>query len=221
MTRSRCESPPGAPAASRSVTTEAPTPGRTQLSRCRAGVTNTRRFWVAAQCARASRVAGRHGDSWIHIHESLDYWKAGWEQVQAGADAAGRDPSAMERSLLIATLLIPTERDLLLACTRPTVQAFALAQRGSAWATAGAEHPFGRQFGGFSEINRGEITATMFAEAGAALTPEIYRRLMPCGRAGAYLRQFVEAGVPTSPYSTSPHVRCPALLPSRSWNNAG
>jgi phthiodiolone/phenolphthiodiolone dimycocerosates ketoreductase len=155
-------------------------------------------IWVAGQGPRASRLAGTHGDGWIHIHENLDYWHAGWEQVKIGAAAAGRDPSAMERSLLIATLLVPTEKDFLTACTRPTVQAFALAQRGSAWAAAGGEHPFGRDFGGFSEINPAEITAEVFAEVGKALTPDIYRRLMPCGTAeevASYLRRFIDAGV--------------------------
>jgi phthiodiolone/phenolphthiodiolone dimycocerosates ketoreductase len=155
-------------------------------------------IWVAGQGPRTSRIAGTHGDGWIHIHENFDYWQVGWEQVQAGAGKAGRNPHDMERSLLIATLLVPTEKDLLLACTRPTVRAFALAQRGSAWTAAGGVHPFGRDFGGFSEINPAEITAEVFAEAGKALTPEIYRRLMPCGTAKdivAYLRRFIDAGV--------------------------
>ncbi|HEY1969762.1 MAG TPA: LLM class flavin-dependent oxidoreductase [Pseudonocardia sp.] len=155
-------------------------------------------IWVAGQGPRASRIAGAHGDGWIHIHENFDHWSAGWEQVQAGAARAGRDPGRMERSLLIATLLVPTEKDLLLACTRPTVRAFALAQRGSAWTAAGGEHPFGRDFGGFSEINPAEITPATFAEAGRAVTPEVYRRLMPCGAAGQvvdYLRRFIDAGV--------------------------
>jgi phthiodiolone/phenolphthiodiolone dimycocerosates ketoreductase len=155
-------------------------------------------IWVAAQAPRASRAAGAYADGWIHIHENYDAWQAAWEQVQAGASAAGRDPGRMERSLLIATILVPTEKDLLTACGRPTVQAFALAQRGSAWAAAGADHPFGSDFQGFSEINPSEISAETFREAGRALTPEIYRRLMPCGRAEdvvAYLRNFVDAGV--------------------------
>jgi phthiodiolone/phenolphthiodiolone dimycocerosates ketoreductase len=155
-------------------------------------------IWVAAQGPRASRIAGTHGDGWIHIHENFDYWQAGWEQVQAGAGKAGRNPHNMERSLLIATLLVPTEKDFQLACTRPTVRAFALAQRGSAWTAAGGEHPFGRDFGGFSEINPADITAQDFAKAGTALTPEIYRRLMPCGTAQdviTYLRRFTDAGV--------------------------
>jgi phthiodiolone/phenolphthiodiolone dimycocerosates ketoreductase len=154
--------------------------------------------WVAAQGPRGAGIAGRYGDGWIHIHESFERWEAGWSAVQNGATAAGRDPHQMERSLLIATLLVPSEEDLRIACTRPTVQAFALAMRGSAWTAAGAQHPFGRDFGGFSEINPDEITAEAFAEVRRVLTPEIFRGLMPCGRAedvATHLRRFVDAGL--------------------------
>jgi phthiodiolone/phenolphthiodiolone dimycocerosates ketoreductase len=154
--------------------------------------------WVAAQGPRASRAAGAYGDGWIHIHESFAAWQAAWHQVQAGATRAGRDARGLERSLLIATLLVPSEKDFLTACEQPTVKAFALAQRGTAWAAAGAEHPFGRDFGGFSEINPDAIDATTFDRVGQALTPDIYRQLMPCGTADdviTYLRRFIEAGV--------------------------
>jgi phthiodiolone/phenolphthiodiolone dimycocerosates ketoreductase len=154
--------------------------------------------WVAAQGPRGSGIAGRYGDGWIHIHESFERWEAGWHEVRHGAEAAGRDPQAMERSLLIATLLVPSEKDLRAACNAPTVQAFALAMRGSAWTAAGAEHPFGRDFGGFSEIDPNAITAEAFAEVRKVLTPEIFRGLMPCGRAdevAARLRRFVDAGL--------------------------
>jgi hypothetical protein len=86
----------------------------------------------------------------------------------------------------------------LAACAQPTVKAFALAQRGSAWTSAGAEHPFGRDFGGFSEINPDAINSATFDAVGRALTPDIYRRLMPCGTADdviSYLTRFIEAGV--------------------------
>ena len=155
-------------------------------------------IWVAAQGPRASRAAGAYGDGWIHIHESFSAWQSAWEQVTAGARGAGRDPLTLDRSLLIATLIVPRERDLIAACAQPTVKAFALAQRGSAWTAAGGEHPFGPDFGGFSEINPAAIDAAAFDAAGRALTPEIYRRLMPCGTADeviSYLARFIEAGV--------------------------
>jgi phthiodiolone/phenolphthiodiolone dimycocerosates ketoreductase len=155
-------------------------------------------IWVAAQGPRASRAAGAYGDGWIHIHESFAAWQTAWSHVQAGAADTGRNPLALQRSLLIATLLVPSEKDFLTACRQPTVKAFALAQRGSAWTAAGAEHPFGRDFGGFSEIDPDAITAATFDTVGQALTPDIYRRLMPCGTAEdvlSYLAQFIEAGV--------------------------
>jgi phthiodiolone/phenolphthiodiolone dimycocerosates ketoreductase len=155
-------------------------------------------IWVAAQGPRASRAAGAYGDGWIHIHESLAAWQTAWEHVQEGAIRAGRDPLTLQRSLLIATLLVPTEKDFLAACAQPTVKAFALAQRGAAWTAAGGEHPFGRDFGGFSEINPDAITSDTFETVGQALTPDIYRRLMPCGTAEdvlSYLKSFFEAGV--------------------------
>lgn len=155
-------------------------------------------IWVAGQGPRASRAAGTYGDGWIHIHESFDRWHTGLEQVKLAAHKAGRDPSTLHRTLLIATLLVPSEEDFQTACTRPTVQAFALAQRGSAWTAAGGQHPFGNDFGGFSEINPAEITASRFEDARRALTPDIYRRLMPCGTAehvASYLQRFAEAGL--------------------------
>src|SRR5207245_512090 len=56
----------------------------------------------------------------------------------------------------------------------------------------------GREFGGFSEIDPDTITAATFDRVGRALTPDIYRRLMPCGSAQdvmAYLGRFIDAGV--------------------------
>lgn len=105
----------------------------------------------------------------------------------------------MERSLLIATLLVPTQDDLQLACQQPTVQAFALAMRGSAWAAAGAEHPFGHDFGGFGEINPDDITADAFAQVRKVLTPEIFRGLMPSGARPMSPRTCSGSWTPGSP----------------------
>jgi phthiodiolone/phenolphthiodiolone dimycocerosates ketoreductase len=155
-------------------------------------------IWVGAQGPRACRIAGRHGDGWIHIHENFERWVTSWNEVAVGAREAGRDPSGIERSLLVAGLLVANQRDYELACDQPTIRAVALAMRGSAWSDAGAEHPLGRDFGGYAEHNPVEVTKEKFDELGKAVTPELFHKLMPSGSAeqiSGYIAKFVRAGV--------------------------
>jgi phthiodiolone/phenolphthiodiolone dimycocerosates ketoreductase len=154
--------------------------------------------WVAAQGPRACAIAGRLGDGWIHVHEGLERWQEASILVSKSAREAGRDPASLERSLVIAGLLLGRPGDYDKACAAPTMRAAALALRASAWADAGAEHPLGADFGGFSSHDPSLLTAERMADAGAAVTPQLLRKLMPCGSAAEvrrYLAPFVTDGL--------------------------
>jgi phthiodiolone/phenolphthiodiolone dimycocerosates ketoreductase len=155
-------------------------------------------IWVAAQGPRAAAVAGRWGDGWINVHEGLSRWEETSRHMAEGARLAGRHPDQLERSLLIAGVLVSTRQQYEEACASPTMQAAALALRGSAWSAAGAEHPLGDDYPGFSGHDPSQLTAARLKELGRAVTPAVLERLMPCGSArqvADYLTRFVDLGV--------------------------
>ena len=155
-------------------------------------------IWVAAQGPNACRTAGRYGDGWINVHHGLDAWRASAAAVVEGAVEAGRNPEAMERSLIIAGALGRNRRSLEQACATPVMRAAALALPGADWVLAGARHPLGDDWGGYTAYDPALITADVLEEAGRRVSPEVLARLMPSGTAAevaAYLAPFVDAGL--------------------------
>jgi phthiodiolone/phenolphthiodiolone dimycocerosates ketoreductase len=155
-------------------------------------------IWVAAQGPNACRTAGRYGDGWINVHHGLDAWRQAAAHVAEGAREAGRNPEAMERSLVIAGVLARDRGSLEQACATPVMRAAVLALPGTDWAQAGAPHPLGDDWAGFSGYDPAALTDEVMAEAGRLLTPEVLGRLMPSGTGAEiarYLRGFVDAGL--------------------------
>jgi phthiodiolone/phenolphthiodiolone dimycocerosates ketoreductase len=155
-------------------------------------------IWVAGQGPNACRTAGRHGDGWINVHHGLAAWREAAAHVAEGAIEAGRNPRAMERSLVIAGVLAKDRRSLEQACATPVMRAAALALPGADWALAGAAHPLGEDWAGYSGYDPARLTDEVMAEAGRRLTPEVLSRLMPSGTGAdiaRYLGGFIEAGL--------------------------
>lgn len=155
-------------------------------------------IWVAAQGPRACLVAGRWGDGWIHVFEGFEAWRHAQTEMYKGASDAGRDPDAIEQSLVIAGLLVGRPGDLDEAVTKGTIRGAALALRGSAWKQAGASHPFGEDFRGFSEIDPSSMTAETLSDAGRHVTAKVLSGLMPCGSGSEVAEQlapFVSQGL--------------------------
>jgi len=64
-------------------------------------------IWIGGETRPARRRAGRMGDGWYPVannpaapYDSLDRYKAGLADMQAFAEAAGRDPSAIDTGLI-------------------------------------------------------------------------------------------------------------------------
>jgi phthiodiolone/phenolphthiodiolone dimycocerosates ketoreductase len=156
-------------------------------------------IWVAAQGPRACRVAGRHGDGWIFMATSgFDAWLASTEQVVAAAEAAGRSPESLVRSVIVNPLLARNQRAAEAMARQPMVQAAAMMYPGKVWAAAGAAHPLGPDFAGVSELDPVELSADRLAAHGRQITPELIRKLFMVGTAEEVLsavRRYVDHGV--------------------------
>ena len=156
-------------------------------------------IWVAAQGPRACRVAGRRGDGWIFMVTSgFDAWLASAKQVVAGAEAAGRNPESVVRSVIVNPLLARSQRSAEEMARQPMVQAAAMMYPGKVWAAAGAAHPLGPDFAGVSELDPVELSAERLAAHGRQITAELIRKLFLLGTAEevvSALRQYVDHGV--------------------------
>jgi phthiodiolone/phenolphthiodiolone dimycocerosates ketoreductase len=156
-------------------------------------------IWVAAQGPRACRVAGRHGDGWIFILTAgFDAWHASAADVAAGARAAGRNPDSLIRSVFVPPLLARDERAAEELARHPIVHLSTLTFPASTWAAAGATHPLGADFAGFSELDPVELESERLAAHGKQMTADLLRKLYPFfGTAEevlSALRPFVDHG---------------------------
>ena len=156
-------------------------------------------IWVAAQGPRACRVAGQHGDGWIFIaYSGFDAWLASTKQVVAGAEAAGRNPDLLVRSVFVSPLLVRNQSSAEEMARQPMVQAAALMYPGKVWAAAGATHPLGADFAGVSEFDPAELQSERLARHGKQITAELIRKLFLFGTAEevlSSLRPYVDHGV--------------------------
>ena len=156
-------------------------------------------IWVAAQGPRACRVAGHHGDGWIFMVTSgFDAWLASAKQVVAGAEAAGRNPDSLVRSVIVNPLLVRDRQSAEEMARQPMVQAAAMMSPGKAWAAAGATHPLGADFAGVSELDPAELESERLAAHGKEITADLIQKLFLFGTAEevlSALRPYADHGV--------------------------
>ncbi|MGZ5365624.1 MAG: LLM class flavin-dependent oxidoreductase [Mycobacterium sp.] len=156
-------------------------------------------IWVAGQGPRTCRLAGRHGDGWIYIlNAGIDAWHGAAKNMAEGARAAGMNPEAVTRSAYFAPLLGRSGAAAVELSRQPMVQAMVLTLPATAWAAAGAEHPLGSDFKGFSDLDPAVLEADNLARHGAAITPDVLGKLIPCGTAEdvfAKLEPLIDEGL--------------------------
>jgi phthiodiolone/phenolphthiodiolone dimycocerosates ketoreductase len=153
---------------------------------------------VAAEGPRACELAGRWGDGWISYTPQLKLWQAAANRVAEGADAAGRDPAAIDRSLFVMTVLGRTTEEVERACSSPFVQMVPLAMPARAWSAAGLHHPLGDGQGGTGDLDPAVFEGSRWAELRRGITPEVVQQLVPCGSAESVAEQladFVDHGL--------------------------
>jgi phthiodiolone/phenolphthiodiolone dimycocerosates ketoreductase len=156
-------------------------------------------IWVAAQGPRACRIAGQHGDGWIFMVTSgFDAWLASAKRVVAGAEAAGRNPDSLVRSVMVNPLLVRNRQSAEEMARQPMVQVAAMMAPAKTWAAAGATHPLGAEFAGVSELDPVELGSKRLAAHGKQITAELIRKLFLFGTAEevlSALRPYAEHGV--------------------------
>ena len=115
----------------------------------------------------------------------------------AGAQAAGRSPDSLIRSVYVPLILARDERAAEDVARQPMVHAMALAVPAPVWAAAGAAHPLGADFPG-TGMDPAELDNERIAASGKQITTDLLRKLFVFGNADevlAELRAFVDAGV--------------------------
>ncbi len=110
-------------------------------------------IWVAAHGPRMLRIAGRHADAWFpaFIYRPKDYARA-LESVRAAASDAGRDPSTVTPSAMLAVVTGRTESDVAEALDSEATKVYGLTGSAEVWARHGVEHPMGSDFTGAQDI---------------------------------------------------------------------
>jgi probable F420-dependent oxidoreductase len=62
-------------------------------------------LWVGGRAPAALRRTGRLGDGWIPIWVSPERYVEGWSEIRRHAEAAGRDPDAIEPAVALPALV--------------------------------------------------------------------------------------------------------------------
>ncbi len=62
-------------------------------------------LWVGGRSAGALRRAGTLGDGWLPIWVSPERYEAGWSEIRAHAERAGRDPDALVPAAVFPSLV--------------------------------------------------------------------------------------------------------------------
>jgi phthiodiolone/phenolphthiodiolone dimycocerosates ketoreductase len=154
-------------------------------------------IWVAAEGPRACGVTGRYGDGWISITSDPKLWRIAWERVAAGAEDAGKDPEAIERSLLFYPL-VGSEDEIDEACAAPLVKAAALVLPAPSWTSAGLSHPLGDDFAGPFGLDVSVFEGERWNELQQVLTPATMRKVLqtgPAEKVAEFLAEFVDNGL--------------------------
>ena len=132
------------------------------------------------------------------VTSGFDGWLASAKNVVAGAEAAGRNPDSLVRSVMVNPLLARNRHSAEEMARQPMVQVAAMMAPAKVWAAAGATHRLGAEFAGVSELDPVELESERLAAHGKQITAELIRKLFLFGTAEevlSALRPYVEHGV--------------------------
>lgn len=120
------------------------------------------------------------------------------KHVIAGAEAAGRNPDSLVRSVVVKPLLARDQSSAEEMARQPMVQVAAMMAPAKAWGAAGVTHPLGVDFAGVSELDPVELEPERLAAHGKAITAELTQKLFLFGTADqvlSALRPYADHGV--------------------------
>lgn len=100
---------------------------------------------------RAMKIAAEHADGWITmvpIGGDPEHYAAQVGQIKEHAEAAGRDPDAIQLYLLVLAVIAESEEEVSELCTHPLLRwdSVALVTNGAMFEQWGLEHPISRDF---------------------------------------------------------------------------
>lgn len=156
------------------------------------------KIWMGSYGPRMLQITGRYADGW---------WPAGtWTPedyaeklgiIRAAAERAGRDPLAITPAH-IQTCMIGEDDEIEEIMNAPMVKAFIMMPTGQNMADRGFEHPLGRDWRGYQDINPEVLPRERILDMLAKTTPEMLRSLIPCGSVkyvAGVLKGFADAGM--------------------------
>jgi phthiodiolone/phenolphthiodiolone dimycocerosates ketoreductase len=156
-------------------------------------------IWIGASGPRMLDIAGRYADGW---------WPAGaWtpqqyaemlSMVRASADRAGRDPTAITPCFIQVCFIGKDEAALADILRAPLVKAFLLQVSAETLRTFGFQHPMGRHWRGFQDIDPTVLTRERIVDFLAQVQPEMLLAVVPHGtpkEVAKIIETFVDAGL--------------------------
>jgi phthiodiolone/phenolphthiodiolone dimycocerosates ketoreductase len=156
-------------------------------------------IWIGASGPRMLDISGRYADGW---------WPAGaWTPqhyaemlsvVRASADRAGRDPMAITPCFIQVCFIGKDEAALADILQAPLVKAFLLQVSAETLRNFGFEHPMGRHWRGFHDIDPTVLTRERIVDFLAQVQPEMLLAIVPHGtpkEVAKIIKTFVDAGL--------------------------
>jgi phthiodiolone/phenolphthiodiolone dimycocerosates ketoreductase len=156
-------------------------------------------IWIGASGPRMLDIVGRYADGW---------WPAGaWTPehyaemlgaVRASADRAGRDPMAITPCFIQVCFIGKDDAALADILQAPLVKAFLLQVSAETLRGFGFEHPMGRGWRGFHDIDPAVLTRERIVDFLAKVRPEMLLAVVPHGtpkEVAKIIKTFVEAGL--------------------------
>jgi phthiodiolone/phenolphthiodiolone dimycocerosates ketoreductase len=156
-------------------------------------------IWIGASGPRMLDIVGRYADGW---------WPAGaWTPehyaemlgaVRASADRAGRDPMAITPCFIQVCFIGKDDAALSDILQAPLVKAFLLQVSAETLRGFGFEHPMGRGWRGFQDIDPAVLTRERIVDFLAKVRPEMLLAVVPHGtpkEVAKIIKTFVEAGL--------------------------
>jgi phthiodiolone/phenolphthiodiolone dimycocerosates ketoreductase len=110
-------------------------------------------IWIASHGPRMLRATGRYGDAWFPVGLLRpEQYADGLLHVHAAADDANRNPDSIIAANAQFVVTGRSSAEVEEALESVLIGAFALIIPAWAWAEHGAQHPLGKDFGGFHDI---------------------------------------------------------------------
>lgn len=152
-------------------------------------------IWVAAQGPRMLELAARYGDGWLPAFgPSPDRYETAHVALSSFASDAGRDPAAITASLQSEVLLTPSrdEAQRLMKTSRFVRYNAVAAWPAAMWGEVGAQHPFGSDYRGFTDLIPERVDSGLIEAAIERVPDEVLRNGLLWGTAEDIARSIRE-----------------------------